>query len=58
MFPERALADIILKVAPNIYQKYVIKRSKGKALLYIRIKRGCMAYYAAINFLQESGEGS
>ena len=35
MLLEVALSDIMVKVVPKIYQKYVIMRSKGKPLLYV-----------------------
>ena len=36
MLLERSLAQIMVKVLPNIYQKYVIISSKGEPLLYIQ----------------------
>ena len=32
------LSDLMMKVAPNIYQKYVIIISKGELLLYVHIQ--------------------
>ena len=46
----RALVDIMVKVASKIYQKYVIMSSKGKPILYVQMKRSCMAYYAVRYF--------
>ena len=34
-----ALDELMAKVAPKIYQKYVITSSKGKLLLYVQIKK-------------------
>ena len=39
MFLEEVLTDIMVKVAPNIYRKYVIMRSKGEPLLYVQIQK-------------------
>ena len=40
MFLEVVLDELMVKVASNIYQKYVIMSNKGKPLLYIQIKKG------------------
>ena len=37
MFLVEALDELMLKVSPNIYRKYVIMSSKGKPLLYVQI---------------------
>ena len=39
MLPEVALDEIMMKVTPNIYQKYSIISIKGKPLLYFKIKK-------------------
>ena len=39
MFLEGALAELMVKVAPKIYQKYFIVISKGKPLLYVQIQK-------------------
>ena len=39
IYLEGALADIMMKVSPKIYQKYVIMSIKGKLLLCIQIKK-------------------
>ena len=36
---EGALADLVVKVAPKVYLKYVIRIRKGKPLLYIQIQK-------------------
>ena len=36
---EGALDEIVVKVATNIYQKYVIISNKGKPLLYVQIQK-------------------
>ena len=38
MFLEGALAELMVKVAPKIYQKYFIVISKGKPLLYVQMQ--------------------
>ena len=39
MLLEVALDEIMMKVTPNIYQKYSIISIKGKPLLYFQIKK-------------------
>ena len=34
-----AMADIMMKVAPKIYQKYIIISIKGKPIIYVQIKK-------------------
>ena len=34
-----ALAELMVKLAPNIYRKYVIVSIKGKLLLYVQIQK-------------------
>ena len=31
------LAELLVKVAPHIYQKYISRDSKGRAILYVRL---------------------
>ena len=31
------LAELLVKVAPRIYRKYISRDSKGRAILYVRI---------------------
>ena len=38
MLLEEAIADLMMKLFPNIYQKYIIMSSKGKPLLYVKIQ--------------------
>ena len=38
MFLERSLSELMVKLAPEIHQNYVIMRSKGKPLLYAQMK--------------------
>ena len=33
------LAELLVKVAPDIYRKYVTKDRKGKAVLYVRLQK-------------------
>jgi hypothetical protein len=39
MVLEGRLAELMVKVAPNIYQKYITTNSKGKALLYMKMQK-------------------
>ena len=45
MFLERALYEIMVKVALPIHQKYSIMIIKGKPIYLFIYKRRCMAYY-------------
>ena len=63
MFLEVALADIMVKVAPKIYRKYVIMVSKGKLLLYVQIQKvfhgllvsALMFYRKLVNYIEAYG---
>ena len=46
------LAELLVKVAPKIYSKYVVINKKGKTVLYVRllnalygIMKGALLYY-------------
>ena len=39
MFLGRSLVELTVKVAPNIYQKYVTMSSKVKPLIYVQIQK-------------------
>ena len=56
-FLEGALSEIMVKVAPKIYEKYVIMISKGKLLLYVQIKKVivCIGWNYPFSVTIESG---
>ena len=33
------LAELLVKVAPDIYRKYITRDKKGKAILYMRLQK-------------------
>ena len=39
MLLEVELSDLMVDIVPKIYQNYVIMRSKGKPLLYVKTKK-------------------
>ena len=55
MFLEVVISELMAKLEPKIYRKFVITSSKGKPLLHVQKKRRCMAYYTVYYCSAESG---
>jgi hypothetical protein len=51
------LAELMVKVAPKLYRKFITTNAKGKSVLYVQLEKAIWNDEECFTFLSKTGRG-